>query len=136
MGVFAEFELLRTEHSRIVGNQGIPGACGNTLRHQMAGLTYKILTDEEQETPETEYYTLLLDNARDALGNVIGGSGLFDLLAQDILTAHQGGNIEIVRVRNGRYAGVPVWYVRAGRRESAVCGRGSCRSRRSTRWGR
>jgi SPP1 gp7 family putative phage head morphogenesis protein len=103
-----EFELLRTEHSRIVGNQGIPGACGNTLRHQMAGLSYQVLTDDEQETAETEYYTLLLDNAKDALGNVIGGSGLFDLLAQDVLTAHQGGNVEVVRVRNGRYTGVPI----------------------------
>lgn len=103
-----QFELLSTEHSRTVGNQGIPGACGNTLRHQMAGLSYQILTDEELETPETEYYTLLLENARDALGNVIGGSGLFDLMAQDVLTAHQGGNVEVVRVRDGRYRGVPV----------------------------
>lgn len=102
------FELLPTGHTRIVGNSGIPGACGNTLRHQMAGLVYQIRTAEGVETEETAYYTLLLENARDAQGNVVGSSGLFDLLAQDVLTAHQGGNIEIVRVRGGRYDGVPV----------------------------
>jgi SPP1 gp7 family putative phage head morphogenesis protein len=103
-----QYGVLKTRHSRLIGNQGIPGACQATLRHQMAGLDWRIVTKDGEENDETRYYTLLLENARDALGNVIGGSGLFDLLAQDILTAHEGGNVEIVRIRGGQYDGVPI----------------------------
>jgi len=103
-----QYGVLETRHSRLIGNQGIPGACQATLRHQMAGLDWRIVTKDGEENEETRYYTLLLENARDTLGNIIGGSGLFDLLAQDILTAYEGGNVEIVRIRGGQYDGVPI----------------------------
>ena len=103
-----QYGMLLTRHSRLIGNLGIPGACQATLRHQMAGLDWRIVTRDGQENEETRYYTLLLENARDAMGNVVGGSGLFDLLAQDILTAHEGGNVEVVRLRGGKHDGVPI----------------------------
>ena len=101
--VLQQYGHLKTKDSRQIGGQGIPGACSATLRHQMAGLAWQVLTDDGEETAETEYFTLLLENAKDSDGNVIGAAGLFDLLAQDILNGHEGGNVEVVRL-----AGRPV----------------------------
>jgi hypothetical protein len=103
-----QYGMLKTRNSRLIGNQGIAGVCQSTLLHQMTGLDYRVVTLDGEENDETGYYTLLLDNARDALGNVIGGSGLFGLMGQDLLNAHEGGNSEVVRQRGGRYDGVPV----------------------------
>ena len=103
------YGVLKTAHSRIIGNQEIPGNCSSTLRNQMSGLEYRIVTrDTKEATDETEFYTQVLDSARDEDGGLIGGSGLFDLMAQDILNARQGGNCEVVRMRGGRYDGVPI----------------------------
>jgi len=101
--------MLKTEHSRIIGNQGIPGNCNSTLRSQMAGLQWRVITrDTREETDETKYYSLVLGNARDQHGAQIGAAGLFDLVAQDVLNSHEAGNAEVVRIRGGRYDGVPI----------------------------
>jgi len=101
--------MLKTDHSRIIGNQGIPGNCNSTLRSQMTGLKWRVITrDTKEETPETEYYSLVLENARDQHGAQIGATGLFDLVAQDVLNSHEAGNAEVVRIRGGRYDGVPI----------------------------
>jgi hypothetical protein len=104
-----QYGMLGTKHSRAVGGQGVPGNCIETLLGQMEGLDWRIVTrDGNEKTDETDFYMLLMENARDENGAVIGGSGLFSLLGQDILTTHEGGNVEIVRIRGGRYDGVPI----------------------------
>lgn len=102
------YGMLKTKHSRIIGGQGIPGNCSETLRDQVQGLEWKILTADGEENEETEYYTLLLNNARDENGAIIGAGGLFDLVAQDTLNALEGGCGEVVRIRDGQYDGVPI----------------------------
>ena len=103
-----QYGMLKTALTRAIGNQGIPGNCSSTLRHMMAGMKCEVQTEDGETTPETEYYTLLLKNARDAQGSVIGAAGLFDLMADDLFVACEGGNVEIVRMEGGAYDGVPI----------------------------
>lgn len=100
--------VLSTEQSRNIGTQGIPGACVGTLKHQIVGLKWRLRTEDGDENADTEYYTLLLENARDGEGNVVGCESFLAKGIDDILKANEGWNYEIVRVPNGPYAGVPV----------------------------
>lgn len=99
---------LKTGEARSIGQTGIPGACVGTLKHQLAGLSWRVLTEDGEETPETAYYTLLLEQARDADGTVIGLEGFVERLAGDVLMANEGANYEIFRVPRGPFRGVPV----------------------------
>ncbi len=106
--LFRRYGMLKTGQARAIGTQGIAGNCSGTLRDQMQGLQWKVLTTDGKETDETDYYTLLMENARDENGAIIGASGLFDVLAQDVLMAHEGGACEVVRLDKGPNAGVPI----------------------------
>lgn len=100
--------VLSTEQARNIGSQGIPGACVGTLKHQIAGLKWRLRTADGEENADTDYYTLLLENARDGEGNVIGCEAFLEKGMDDILKANEGWNYEIVRVPKGPFAGVPV----------------------------
>jgi hypothetical protein len=102
------YGLLNTRHTRTIGNQGIPGACNAGLRHTALKLNWQILNADNEEDGETEYYTLLLENTRDPWETLIGADGLFDVMAQEMFTAKEGGNVEIVRFEGGRWSGVPI----------------------------
>ena len=100
--------ILSTEQARNIGGAGVPGACAGTLVHTITGMDWEIRTEDGEETDETHYYELLLDQARDSTGAVIGFERFLEKGAMDVLTANEGWNYEIFRVPSGRNSGVPV----------------------------
>jgi len=89
---------LTTYQMRRIGNWGLPGAAKATLIHQMTGLSFQILNAEKEEDQQTEYYTLLIEHANDGVG---GPLVFFNRVADDIVTALEGGPFEIVRTDEG-----------------------------------
>lgn len=108
--VLNEFTLT-TAQSRALARQGVPAACAGTLKHVITGLEWRVVDEAGQQGEETDYYELLLDNARGLTGEVIGFTEFMEKGASDILTAREGWSYEIVRIPEGQYAGVPTQLV-------------------------
>jgi len=91
----------------ICDGQAVPQACKATLKHEVSGLNWYISEDEEGDEPldrdseKGRHYYGLLDNWMDDEGNVIGFATGVDLLADDILTAREGGCCEVIRDKGG-----------------------------------
>jgi len=96
--LYTRHGYLSTHQMRRLGNWGLPGAAKATLIHQMTGLQYEILNPEGETDEQTEYSTMLLENANDGMG---GSLVFFNRLADDIVTALEGGPFEIVRTDPG-----------------------------------
>ena len=84
---------LRSSQMRRLGDEGIPGLCKSTLIDQsVAGLGWEILNSTGTRDVNTEFYTMLFEQANDG-----EGFGPFvSRLGEDILTTVEGGLFEIV----------------------------------------
>lgn len=103
--LFTRYGLLTTPQMRALADRQIaPGVCRSTLLHQVTGLEWAI-TDSTGEdirsTKEGRFWYSLFDNAASSGGFRMGFHTFLDRFAEDILTAREGGNIEVVRDAGG-----------------------------------
>ena len=84
---------LTSSQMRRLGAEGIPGLCKSTLIDQsVAGLNWEILNSSGERDANTEFYTMLLEQANDG-----EGFGSFvSRVSDDILTTLGGGLFEVV----------------------------------------
>ena len=84
---------LTTGQMRRLAKEGLPAICKNTLIDQaVAGLHWEILNPMGERDAQTEYFTMLINNANDGEGAM----PFFSRLAADVLTTLGGGHFEIV----------------------------------------
>jgi len=84
---------ISSEQMRKLGDEGIPAICRSTLIDQsVASVSWEVLNPQGERDAQTEYFTLLLQNANDGEGF----ASFVSRFAQDILTTIEGGFFEIV----------------------------------------
>jgi len=94
--------VLTSAQMRRISKEGIPGICKDTLIDESLSLQWEIKSPTGSIDANTEYYTMLLENANDGEG--------FDSfkvrLAEDVLTTLQGGHFEIALSNSGVAVGI------------------------------
>ncbi len=82
---------LTSPQMRILSDSGIPAICKSTLIDQaVGGLSFKILNPQGEEDAQTEFHTMLVENANDGEG----ATPFFERFCDDVLSTVQGGYFE------------------------------------------